>query len=88
MCIRDRYVEYVGEKLGEEYARGAKDEKAEMAKQFAILEVQGRMGDFLDIYSSEDVSGYDKPKLLLQLEKVNGLNLSLIHIYLIFIYRR
>lgn len=71
-----QYVEYVGEKLGEEYARGAKGEKAEMAKQFAILEVQGRMGDFLDIYSSEDVSGYDKPKLLLQLEKVNGLNIQ------------
>lgn len=71
-----QYVEYVGERLGEEYARGAKGEKAELAKQFAMLEVQGRMGDFLDLYNSEETSGYDNPKLLLQLEKVNGLNIE------------
>lgn len=71
-----QYVEYVGEKLGEEYARGAKGEKAELARQFAMLEVQGRFGDFLDIYNSEEVSGYDNPKLLLQLEKVSGLNIE------------
>lgn len=70
------YVEYVGERLGEEYARGAKGEKAELAKQFAMLEVQGRMGDFLDLYNSEETSGYDNPKLLLQLEKVSGLNIE------------
>lgn len=70
------YVEYVGEKLGEEYARGAKGERAELARQFAMLEVQGRFGDFLDIYNSEEVSGYDNPKLLLQLEKVSGLNIE------------
>ena len=72
----DHYVEYIGEKLGKEYSRGAKGEKAELAKQFAMLEVQGRMGDFLDIYNSEETSGYDNPKLLLQLEKVNGLNVE------------
>lgn len=72
----EQYVEYIGERLGEEYARGAKGEKAELAKQFAMLEVQGRMGDFLDIYNSEQTSGYDNPKLLLQLEKVNGLNIE------------
>lgn len=72
----EQYVEYIGEKLGEEYARGAKGEKAELAKQFAMLEVQGRMGEFLDIYNSEQTSGYDNPKLLLQLEKVNGLNIE------------
>lgn len=70
------YVEYVGERLGEEYARGAKGEKAELAKQFAMLEVQGRIGDFLDLYNSEETSGYDNPKLLLQLEKVSGLNIE------------
>lgn len=70
------YVEYVGEKLGEEYARGAKGEKAELAKQFAMLEVQGRMGDFLDLYNSEETNGYDNPKLLLQLEKVSELNIE------------
>lgn len=72
----EQYVEYIGERLGEEYARGAKGEKAELAKQFAMLEVQGRMGDFLDIYNSEETSGHDNPKLLLQLEKVNGLNIE------------
>ena len=70
------YVEYVGERLGEEYARGAKGEKTELARQFAMLEVQGRMGDFLDLYNSEETSGYDNPKLLLQLEKVSGLNIE------------
>ena len=70
------YVEYVGERLGEEYARGEKREKAELARQFAMLEVQGRMGDFLDLYNSEETSGYDNPKLLLQLEKVSGLNIE------------
>lgn len=71
-----QYLEYIGEKLGEDYARGVKGEKAELAKQFAMLEVQGRMGEFLDIYNSEQTSGYDNPKLLLQLEKVNGLNVA------------
>ncbi len=71
-----QYVEYIGEKLGEEYARDARGEKAELAKQFAMLEVQGRIGNFLDIYSSEKVSGYDNPKLLLQLEKVSELNIQ------------
>ncbi len=70
------YLGYIGEKLGEEYARGANGDKAELAKQFAMLEVQGRMGEFLDIYNSEQTSGYDNPKLLLQLEKVNGLNIE------------
>ena len=70
------YVEYVGERLGKEYARGAKGEKADLARQFAMLEVQGRMGDFLDLYNSEETSGYDNPKLLLQLEKVSGLNIE------------
>ena len=71
-----QYDEYLGERLGEEYARGANGEKAELAKQFAMLEVQGRYGDFVDIYNSEETSGYDNPKLLLQLEKVNGLNIE------------
>lgn len=72
----EHYLGYIGEKLGEEYARGAKGEKAQLSKQFAMLEVKGRMGDFLDIYNSEQTSGYDNPKLLLQLEKVNGLNIE------------
>lgn len=71
------YVEYVGERLGEEYARGAKGEKAELAKQFAMLEVQGRMGDFEDPYEQGYFkNGYDNTKLLLQLEKVSGLNIE------------
>lgn len=72
----EHYLEYIGEKLGKEYSRGAKGEKSELAKQFAMLEIQGRMGDFLNIYNSEQTSGYDNPKLLLQLEKVNGLNIE------------
>ena len=72
----EQYVKYIGEKLGEEYTRGANGEKAELAKQFATLEVQGRMGDFLDLYNSEETNGYDNPKLLLQLEKVSGLNVE------------
>ncbi len=69
-------MEYVVERLGEEYARGAKGEKAEMAKQFAMLEVQGKNDDFTNIYNFKETKGYDNPKLLLQLEKVNGLNIE------------
>ena len=39
-------LEYAGEQLGEEYAKGLDDGKAELAKQFAMLEVQGLKGDF------------------------------------------
>ena len=62
--------------MGKEYARETKGEKAKLAKQFAILEIQGRMGDFIDPYAKEEVSGYDNPKLLLQIEEVKGLNIE------------
>lgn len=71
------YLEYVGNRLGEDYARGENGEKAELAKQFAKLEVKGTFGEFENPYEHGDtVSGYDNPKLLLQLEKVNGLNIE------------
>ena len=70
-------LEYAGEQLGEEYAKGLDDGKAELAKQFAMLEVQGLRGDFENPYEyGSEVSGYDNPKMLLQLEKVNGLNIE------------
>lgn len=71
------YIEYVGRKLGEDYIRGTKGEKAELAQQFAKLEVQGTFGEFKNPYDyNHTVSGYDNPKLLLQLEKINGLNIE------------
>lgn len=71
------YLEYVGSKLGEDYARGTQGEKAELAKQFAKLEVQGTFGEFKNPYEYGDtISGYDNSKLLLQLEKVSGLNIE------------
>lgn len=70
-------LEYAGEQLGEEYAKGLDDGKAELAKQFAMLEVQGLKGDFENPYDwGVETSGYDNPKMLLQLEKVNGLNIE------------
>ena len=70
-------LEYAGEQLGEEYAKGLDDGKAELAKQFAMLEVQGLKGDFENPYDwGVETSGYDNPKMLLQFEKVNGLNIE------------
>ena len=74
---QQEYLGYIGSKLGEEYSRGATVEKAELAKQFAMLEVQGRYGDFENPYDKGyDTSGYDNPKLLLKLEKVKGLQVE------------
>lgn len=74
---QQEYLDYIGNKLGEEYSRGATGEKAALAKQFAMLEVQGRFGDFENPYDKGyDTSGYDNPKLLLKLEKVNGLQVE------------
>ena len=74
---QQEYLDYIGSKLGEEYSRGATGEKAELAKKFAMLEVQGRFGDFKNPYDKGyDTSGYDNPKLLLKLEKVKGLQVE------------
>lgn len=73
----EEYVSYIGSKLGEEYARNANGEKSELARQFALLETRGRFGDFENPYDKGyETNGFDKPKLLLQLEKVNGLNVE------------
>lgn len=73
----EEYLGYIGDKLGEEYARGMEGEKTELAKQFAALEVKGRFGDFENPYDKGyETSGYDNPKLLLQLEKVSGLSVE------------
>lgn len=73
----EEYLGYIGGKLGEEYARGMEGEKTELAKQFAALEVKGRFGDFENPYDKGyETSGYDNPKLLLQLEKVSGLSVE------------
>lgn len=73
----EEYLGYIGDKLGEEYARGMEGEKTELAKHFAALEVKGRFGDFENPYDKGyETSGYDNPKLLLQLEKVSGLSVE------------
>ena len=70
-------LEYAGKQLGEEYAKGLDDERADLARQFAMLEVQGLKGDFENPYDwGVETSGYDNPKMLLQFEKVNGLNIE------------
>ena len=57
---------YTGERLGEDYSKHLDGEKKELAAKFAELEVLGRYRD-IDI---------NNPKLLLQLEKVDGLNIE------------
>lgn len=73
----DEPLKYAGQKLGEDYAKGFDDAKAELAQQFAMLEVQGLRGEFENPYEyGSEVSGYDNPKMLLQFEKVTGLNIE------------
>jgi hypothetical protein len=55
---------YTGERLGEDYSKHLDGEKKELASKFAELEVYGRYRDI------------NNPKLLLQLEKVDGLNIE------------
>ena len=57
---------YIGKRLGEDYGIHLDGEKKELAAKFAELEVSGRYRD-IDI---------NNPKLLLQLEKVDGLNIE------------
>ena len=57
---------YIGKRLGEDYGKNLDREKKELASKFAELEVSGRYRD-IDI---------NNPKLLLQLEKVDGLNIE------------
>ena len=54
--------EYMKKELGEEYSRGVEGDKKELFEEFAKLEVDGRYTD--------------DPKLLLQFEKVKGLNIE------------
>ena len=54
--------EYMKKELGKEYSRGIEGEKKELFEEFAKLEVDGRYTD--------------DPKLLLQFEKVKGLNIE------------
>ena len=70
-------VEYTGKQLGEEYAKGLDDERADLARQFAMLEVKGLVGDFENPYNRVDkTTKDDSMKSLLQFEKVNGLNIE------------
>ena len=55
-------LEHFKKSLGEEYSRGAEGDKKELFEEFAKLEVDGRYTD--------------DPKLLLQFEKVKGLNIE------------
>ena len=55
---------YTGKRLGEDYGKHLDGEKKELAAKFAELEVFGRYRDI------------NNPKLLLQLEKVDGLNIE------------
>ena len=57
---------YTAERLGEDYSKHLDGEKKELAAKFAELEVHGRYRD-IDI---------NNPKLLLQLEKVDRLNIE------------
>lgn len=54
--------EYMKKELGKEYSRGVEGDKKELFEEFAKLEVDGRYTD--------------DPKLLLQFEKVKGLNIE------------
>ena len=55
-------LEHFKKALGEEYSRGVEVDKKELLEEFAKLEVDGRYTD--------------DPKLLLQFEKVKGLNIE------------
>ena len=55
-------LEHFKKALGEEYSRGVEGDKKELLEEFAKLEVDGRYTD--------------DPKLLLQFEKVKGLNIE------------
>ena len=57
---------YIGKSLGEDYGKHLDGEKKELAAKFAELEVSGRYRDI----------AINNPKLLLQLEKVDGLNIE------------
>ena len=57
---------YIGKRLGEDYSKHLEGEKKELAAKFAELEVSGRYRDI----------GINNPKLLLKLEKVDGLNIE------------
>ena len=57
---------YIGKSLGEDYGKHLDGEKKELAAKFAELEVLGRYRDI----------AINNPKLLLQLEKVDGLNIE------------
>ena len=54
--------EYMKKELGKEYSRGIEGEKKELFEEFAKLEVDGRYTD--------------NPKLLLEFEKVKGLDIE------------
>ncbi len=69
-------AEYVASRFEDDYAVGLEGEKAELARVFAHLEVKGTFGEFENPYDGEITDAHDNPKLLLQLEKVNGLNIS------------
>lgn len=65
-------VSYVGKKLGEDYSKWLGGEEAELAKQFAFLSIKNDQGEF---QNPDDVFD-ENQKLLLQLEKVDGINVQ------------
>lgn len=57
------YVDFIGEKLAEEYTRYEKGDKADIIRDFAKLEAKG-------LYEG---ASFDEAKCLLQFEKVDGI---------------
>lgn len=72
----EKTIEFLASNFQNDYAVGLEEEKAELAKKFANLEVRGTFGEFEDPYTGEIVDAQDDPKLLLQIEKVDGLNIE------------
>ncbi len=72
----EQTVEFLASNFQNDYAVGLEEGKAELAKEFANLEIRGTFGEYKDPYTGEKVDAQDNPKLLLQIEKVDGLNIE------------
>lgn len=75
--VEEEYLNYIGKKIGEEYSEDLIGEEKELVEFFAMLEVRGKIGKYINPYNSYTITnGKDNPKSLLQLECVNGITIK------------
>ena len=70
------WLEGAAQEVGNDYATNLEGDKAEIAKEFARLELEGYYKNYESPYNNETIDAGENPKQLLQIEKIDGIKVG------------